>query len=105
MPYYLMQASYTPEAVAKLKSPVHRETAVRQMVTSMGAKLVGWWLAFGEYDVVAIVEAPDNETAAALSMAAAAGGAGKAWKTTPLMTAEQGERALGKATGAGYQAP
>ncbi len=46
------------------------------------------YYAFGEYDLVAVLEFPDlefpdNVSASAFSLAAAAGGAVKAIKTTP----------------------
>jgi len=44
-------------------------------------------------------------SAAAFSMAAAAGGAVKAVKTTPLMSMEEAIEAMRKAGGAGYRPP
>jgi hypothetical protein len=48
---------------------------------------------------------PDNVSAAAFALAAAAGGGLKAYKTTPLLTFEQGIEAMKKASGAGYEPP
>jgi uncharacterized protein with GYD domain len=58
---------------------------------------VGAWCAFGEYDIVAICDVPDDEAMSAVAMAIAAGGAAKASKTTRLMTGEQGVAAMRKA--------
>jgi uncharacterized protein with GYD domain len=63
------------------------------------------YLAFGEYDVIGIMEMPDHVSAAAFSLAASAGGGLKAVKTTPLLTVEEGIEALKKAAGAGYRPP
>ena len=63
------------------------------------------WTAFGEYDVVAILQMPDHVSVAAFSMAVAAGGAVKSIKPTPLMSMEEGVEAMKKASGSGYQAP
>jgi hypothetical protein len=63
------------------------------------------WLAFGEYDIIAVVELPENTDAAAFSMAVAAAGAVKAFKTTPLLSVEEGVEAMRKAQGAGYRPP
>ncbi|HEY5640321.1 MAG TPA: GYD domain-containing protein, partial [Dehalococcoidia bacterium] len=60
---------------------------------------------FGEYDVILIAEMPNNEAAAGLAMSAAAGGAIKAVKTTPLMTVQEGLEAMRKADKASYQRP
>lgn len=106
MPYYLLQAAYTPEAWAAMaKNPQNRIEAVRPVAQRLGGTIEHAWLAFGEYDIVAICQFPDNASAAAFSIAASAGGAVKAIQTTPLMTAEEGVEAMRKAGGAGYRPP
>lgn len=92
MPYYLVQAAYTSEAWAALvKAPQNRLDAVRPVIEKLGGKIEGGWLAFGEYDVVLVCQMPNNVNATAFSMAASAGGAVKAVKTTPLMTHRRGD--------------
>ncbi len=106
MAYYLVQASYTPEAwAAMVKNPQNRAEAGRPMIEHLGGRLEGFWFAFGEYDVVAIVQMPDHVSAAAFSLAVTAGSAMKSFRTTPLMTAEEGMAAMRKAAGAGYRPP
>jgi len=106
MARYLLQVAYTSEAwAAQVKTPQNRIEAVRPVVERLGGHLECAYYAFGEYDVVAILEMPDNVSAAAFSLAAAAGGAAKAIKTTPLMTVEEGIEAMRKASGAGYRPP
>jgi len=106
MPYYLLEAAYTPEAWADMvKTPQKRLEKVRPAIEKLGGTLESGFLAFGEYDVVAIVQMPDNVSAAAFSIAVSAGGACKAVKTTPLMTMEEGVQAMKKAGGAGYRPP
>ena len=105
MAHYLVQAAYTSEGWAALvKQPQNRLEAVRPVVTRLGGKL-DQWISFGDYDIVALLEMPDNESAAAFSMAVSAGGAVKAVKTTPLMTFEEGIAAMGKAGESGYKPP
>ena len=48
---------------------------------------------------------PENTDAAAFAMAITAGGALKAFKTTPLLSVEEGVEAMRKAQGAGYHRP
>ncbi len=79
--------------------------ALRPVIERLGGRLESAYYAFGDYDVIFIVEVPDNVTAAALALAANAGGALKAVRTTPLMTLEEGMEALRKAGGAGYRPP
>ncbi len=106
MPFYLVQASYSVQATASMvKNPQDRAAAVRPMIERMGGKLHGLWLSFGEYDVVAIAEMPDNSTAAAFSMAIGSSGGMSAYRTTPLLTVAEATEAMKKAGGVGYQAP
>jgi len=106
MPHYLVQTAYTPEACAAMvKSPQDRLEAVRPVVERLGGKLLSMYMAFGEYDVVGIAEMPDNVSAAAFSMAVAAGGSVRTVKTTPLMTIQEGIEAFRKAGQAGYRPP
>jgi uncharacterized protein with GYD domain len=106
MPYYLFQASYTSDALAaQCRKPRNREGAIRSLVQNLGGKLEGAWLAFGDYDVVVVMNLPNNVSAAAVSMAAAAGGALRSGKTTPLLKFSEGVSALKKASRAGYRPP
>ena len=106
MAFYLLQVGYTPEAwAAMVKKPQDRIEAVRPAVEKLGGKIVSGYFAFGKYDVVAIVDMPTNVSVAAFSIAAAAGGAISAIRTTPLMTMKEGIDAMKKAGGASYKAP
>ena len=106
MPFYLIQASYTAQAVgAMIKNPQDRAAAVAPMMEKMGGKLHGLWFTFGEYDIVAIAETPDAVTAAAISMAIGSSGAMSTYRTTPLMTSAEATDAMKKAGGVAYQAP
>ena len=106
MAYYLIQAAYTREAwAAMVKNPQNRAEAVKPVIEKLGGSIKGLWLGFGEYDAVAIVDMPDNASAAAFSLAASAGGGVRAFKTTPLMTVEEGMEAMKKAGDVGYKPP
>jgi uncharacterized protein with GYD domain len=106
MAHYLLQVTYAPEAWAALvDEPQSRTEAVQPAVEQLGGTVHSTWLAFGEYDVISILELPDNVRAAAISMAISAGGAVKAIKTTPLMTWEEGVEAMREAAQAAYQPP
>ena len=106
MPVYMFQASYAPQAVASMvKTPQDRAAAIKPMIESMGGKLQDLWFCFGEYDIVAIAELPDNLTAAAMSMAIGSSGAMTSYRTTPLMTSADAKKAMEKAGGVGYKAP
>jgi len=106
MATYLLQGTYTSEAwAAQVRNPQNRVEEVRSVIGRLGGRLESTYLAFGEYDVVAIVEMPDNVSMAAFALAVAAGGAVTALKTTPLLTIEEGIEAMRKASGTGYRPP
>jgi uncharacterized protein with GYD domain len=106
MSSYLLQVGYTPEAWASMIAHPHdRLDAVRPVIEKLGRKIVHGWFAFGDYDIVSIVEMPSNVEAAVFSLAVAAGGAVRTIKTTPLMTTAEGIEAMKKAAKSGYKAP
>jgi uncharacterized protein with GYD domain len=106
MPQFLTQVSYTDQAwQALVSNPQNRLDAIRPVVENLGGTIINAWFAFGDCDFVLITEMPSNVSAAALAIAAAAGGACKSIKTTPLMEAAEGMEALRKAATSGYRAP
>ncbi len=106
MPDYLIQVTYTPEAVATmLAKPQDREEVARSVIENLGGKIKGFWFAFGDYDVVIVATLPDNVSAAAHSMDVLAGGAVKMFKTTPLLSVEESIEAMKKASKSGYKPP
>ena len=64
-----------------ISNPQDRAQAVQRAVQNLGGKLNAFWMAFGDYDVIGIVEMPDNVSAAAFSIAISGGGACRAVKT------------------------
>ena len=101
---YLMQISYSSSAwAAMIQRPENRVEAVRKVVENLGGKLGGFWMSFGDQDLVGILDMPDNSSVAAFAMAISAGGACKSVKTTPLLKIEEGMEAMRKAGACGYQ--
>src|SRR5215472_10119291 len=98
MAYYLIQVAYTPEAwAAMVKNPQDRSAAVGSAIQKLGGRIERFWLSFGDYDIVGVVEMPSNVSAAAFAVAVGAGGACKSVKTTPLLTTEEGIEAMKQA--------
>lgn len=99
MPTYLYQLTYTSESIAaQIGNPQDRmEAAARPVAESVGGKLLGGGFGFGEYDAAFMMEVPDDESAAAVALAVAAGGAVKSAKTTKLLSGAQWVAALKKA--------
>jgi uncharacterized protein with GYD domain len=68
MPKYLIQASYTAEGLKGLQKDKAsgRKAAVSEAVERLGGRLEAIYYAFGEDDVVVILDMPDNASATAL---------------------------------------
>ena len=106
MPTYMVQASYSSAAWNKLvQRPENRMEALTPVVERLSGRIVAWYYAFGDYDVVVIFEVPGNINAAAFSMAIAGSGAVKEFKTTVLISPDDGFDAMLLAQGAGYRPP
>jgi len=104
MPNYLVQVAYAREGwEALVNQPHDRIEAVRPAIERLGGKIVSAYFAFGDYDVVLILELPDNVSAAAIAIAFAGGGACKAVHTTPLLSTEEAVAAMRKASQSGYR--
>ena len=97
MPKYLIQASYTAEGVQGLLKDggSKRRAAAEQAIKGLGGRLEAFYFAFGDTDVFAIADAPDNMSAAAVSLVVTASGAVHA-RTTVLMTPEEMDQATQK---------
>ncbi len=97
MPKYLVQGSYTTEGAKGLLQDggSKRRAAIQETAESIDAKLEAFYFAFGENDVFAIFDAPDNVSAAAISLAVNARGAANT-KTTVLLTPEEIDKATKK---------
>jgi len=106
MPLYLGRFAYTQQAVkAMVANPQDRSTAAAEVAESLGAKMVGFWWAFGEFDGVFVAEAPDTATAAALALAITGSGALSKLETTVLIDMQEAQEAMRKAAGATYRPP
>ena len=83
MPKYMIQASYVGDGLKGLlkEGGTKRRETVAKVIEGMGGKLESLYYAFGDYDVVGIVEMPDNISSAAFSLTINASSAIKA-KTT-----------------------
>lgn len=89
MPKYLWQVSYTAEGARGLlkEGGTSRRAVVEQLIKEAGGSLEAFYYAFGEDDVVCIVDVPDAKTATAISLTVGASGAARV-RTTVLMRPE-----------------
>ena len=97
MPKYLVTASYTAEGAKGLMKDggSKRRQAIEAALQAVGGKVESFYFALGEHDVFVIVDAPDNASIAAMTLAVAAAG-GAVSRTTVLLTAEEIDQATKK---------
>jgi uncharacterized protein with GYD domain len=100
MAKFLMQVSFTRDGIKGLtkEGGTKRREAVQQFFGGVGGKLETLSFAFGEIDVFAVAEFPDNVSAAAVSLAANSAGVVHV-KATPLITPEEMDQAARKVEG------
>ena len=68
MPTYILLTSLTPEGSQTLHKNPDRLEEVNKEITNFGCRVLTQYAVLGSYDFVTIVEAPDNETVAHLSV-------------------------------------
>ncbi|MFC1903132.1 GYD domain-containing protein [Chloroflexota bacterium] len=68
MAYYLMLNTLTDEGRKTIKLKPERIKEVNKEVENMGVKVVAQYALLGQYDFANILEAPDNETMAKVSV-------------------------------------
>ncbi|HEY3952981.1 MAG TPA: GYD domain-containing protein [Streptosporangiaceae bacterium] len=97
MSLYMYQASYTAKSMAaQVKEPKDPVETIRPTLEELGASILVAGFPFGEYDVLVVYDAPDDMTAASVSMAIAAAGEVKSAKTTRLLSGEEWIESLRK---------
>jgi uncharacterized protein with GYD domain len=106
MPKYLVEGRYTSDGLTGLaREGVSRRRAdIAKTIQSAGGNLEAFYFAFGDADFYIIFEAPDNISAAALSVVANQGGFVTS-KITVLMTTDEMDQAVKKATTIEYLPP
>jgi len=94
MAKYLIMGSYSTEGAQGLLSDggTGRRAAVEALAGSVGGSLESLYYMFGEDDVLAIVDVPNDEAMAAVAMTVAASGAVNL-RTAVLLTPEQVDEA------------
>jgi uncharacterized protein with GYD domain len=69
MPAYVTLFNFTDQGIRNIKDSPNRVKAAGEAAKSMGGRFIGVWWLLGQYDGIAIIEAPDDETATRLLIA------------------------------------
>ena len=99
MPTYITQGRYTRDAVkGMIVKPEDRADAVARLLSKVGGRLISYYLTFGEYDFLAIAEAPNDVQMAAALLAAGSGGGVTDLRTTIALTSIEAKGAFAAAS-------
>lgn len=74
MATYITLASFTDQGVRNVKDTTKRAHAVQELARKFGAEMTNIYWTLGQYDVVAIINAPDDESATAFGLAIGSAG-------------------------------
>ncbi len=104
MARYFFRANYVGKGVEGLlkEGGTKRREAVSKALAAVGGKLESFYYAFGDTDVLGVIEVPDVASAVATSLTINATGTVNL-KLTPLITPEEVDLASRKQTS--YRAP
>lgn len=95
MPHYIGLIKWTDQGLRNVKETIQRAQHARQMVEQMGGRMDILYWTLGRYDIVAILEAPDDETATAMVLRIGQAGAVRT-ETLRAFDATEMERILSK---------
>ncbi len=65
MPRYVVLYKFTDQGLKSIKDTVKRAAEVRKQNEARGFKVIGTYWTQGRFDIVSIIEAPDEETMSA----------------------------------------
>ena len=74
MPKYIVLANWTAQGVKNVKDSAARWDAAKEAARALGATFETIYMVMGDYDLVAILDAPNDEVVAKLLLHNASGG-------------------------------
>ena len=77
MPTYITLLNWTPEGIQNVKESPSRLRKAKKAIKDAGGKMTAFYMTMGQYDMCAVIEAPDDETYARTMLAIASVGAVK----------------------------
>jgi uncharacterized protein with GYD domain len=94
MASYIVLGKWTDQGIRNIKDSPQRLDMARRSVEAAGGKMPSFYLVFGQYDFVAIIEAPNDEAYARVMLTL--GSAGNVSTTTlKALTEEEYRRVVG----------
>ncbi len=95
MATYVVLVNWTDQGIRSVRETTQRADQVRQLVEQMGGRVETLLWTLGRHDLVAVIQAPDNETMAAIGLRASMNG-GTRSETLRAFDAEEMGRILSR---------
>jgi uncharacterized protein with GYD domain len=95
MPTYVLLGCYTDQGIKAIGDTTKRADAAKELARKAGATMKEVYWVLGAYDIVSVVEAPDDETMTALSLSLSRQGNVKTQTLRAFSAGEMG-KILGK---------
>ena len=89
MSQYILLINWTGQGISKIKESPDRYKSFKASLEKAGGKVIGAYYTFGEYDVVIIIEAPNDKVVMSLMLDVGSYGNVRT-KTLKAFTAEEG---------------
>ncbi len=96
---FITQGRYTREAIkGMIVKPEDRAEALSRHMAKAGGRVLSYYMTFGEYDFLSVLEAPGETQMAAALLAAASSGGVSDLRTTLAMTSIEAKGAFAAAS-------
>jgi uncharacterized protein with GYD domain len=93
LPHYILLINWTEQGIIKIKDSSDRYNSFKASLENASGKLIGRYYTFGEYDVVIIIEAPNDETVMSLMLKVGLAGNVRS-KTLKAFSTEEGMKII-----------
>ena len=88
MSTYIILINWTDQGIRTVKESPQRLATAKKVIEAAGGKMTGFYLTMGRYDMIAIAEAPNDESVATIMLGLGSGG-GIRTETIKAFTEEQ----------------
>jgi uncharacterized protein with GYD domain len=95
MPTYILLVNWTDQGIRNIKEAPQRMDAFKKAVDVAGGKLNGFYFTMGKYDIVTIIDAPNDEALANIALSTGSKGSIRS-ETLKAFTEDQFRKILTK---------
>jgi uncharacterized protein with GYD domain len=74
MSTYIILINWTDQGIRTVKESPQRLATAKKVIEAAGGKMTGFYLTMGRYDMIAIAEAPNDESVATIMLGLGSGG-------------------------------